>query len=113
MEKEILENIFKETCRQRISEGKTLDINDLDNWDLPKENHVTTKKVLDKTKIFFTKTFDKIATYENEWQDYCWRHPLSAFIFALVGCILGFSLRFIICKSLNREFLTFRKKEGN
>jgi hypothetical protein len=72
-----------------------------------------TNLILRKTKTFFEKTFDKIVDSEMEWQDYCLNHPYSAMFMALTSFGLGLVLRYYICKLLNREFITFRKKEGN
>lgn len=58
------------------------------------------KKSLQKTKVFFTKTFDKIIESEIEWQNYCIEHPISSIILALSGFGLGLVLRYYLCKFL-------------
>lgn len=98
MNNELFENIIKETCKEKISGAKILDVNDLDDWDKD-------------TKSFCNKAFDKLVDYEISWQKYCCKHPVSAAIMAITSFGLGLVLRYYICKALRRDFITFAKKE--
>ena len=110
MNNELFENIIKETCREKISEAKIFDIDDLDDWDKDIKEEKTEMYVLNKTKSFCNKTFDKLVDYEIKWQKYCCKHPVSAAIMAITSFGLGLVLRYYICKALRRDFITFKKE---